>query len=183
MLAEEYYRTRGELQGKGLLLAFSGYISEGVLFSLGQALRQKMALEERDTNVIKRVFSVFVEQVQNVLRYSVERVEGEVDGPVEMSSGLIGVGRQDDSFFVVCGNVIAAEAVAGLRDRLDHLAALDQKGLRTYYKEKLREPPEEESKGASLGLIEIARRASQPIEYDFLTLEGGQAFFCLKAYI
>jgi hypothetical protein len=66
---------------------------------------------------------------------------------------------------------------------LEHLRSLDRDELKAYYKEKLREPPEEESKGATIGLIEIARRASEPIEFDFLDIDESQAFFCLKAHI
>ncbi len=39
--------------------------------------------------------------------------------------------------------------------------------LKALYKEQLRAEPEEGSKGAGLGFMEIARRASKPIEFDF----------------
>ena len=41
--------------------------------------------------------------------------------------------------------------------------------------------PEEGSKGAGLGFMEIARRASKPIEFDFTDVDGDYAFFALKA--
>lgn len=187
MWAEDYYRHKLWLNDKGIIFAFTGYLSEALLFSLGDALRKKMALEETDANLAKRVFSVFIEQAQNVIRYSAERVEGETSSPtadkVELSSGLVTVAHAEPTFSIICGNVIDAAHVDTLRQRLDRLAAMDKAEIRAYYKEKLREPPEADSKGASLGLIEIARRSTRPIRYDFIEAGPGRTFFCLEAYV
>jgi hypothetical protein len=40
-----------------------------------------------------------------------------------------------------------------------------------------------ESKGAGLGFIEMARKVSLPIEYEFVPMEDDYSFFCLKATI
>jgi hypothetical protein len=183
MLVREYYGFQQELSGKGIIFSFTGYVSEGILFALGEALKQKMVLDEADINVTRKVFSIFVEQVQNVIRYSADRVAGEIGKRIELSSGMIAVGREDAHFFVVCGNVMHREDAGMLRERLQLLATMDKDALKSYYREKLKEPPEEQSKGASIGLIEIARRASEPIEFDFMEIDDDHAYFCLKAYI
>lgn len=183
MLVQEYYGFQQDLHKKGIVFSFTGYVSEGILFALGEALKQKMALDETDANVTKKVFSVFVEQVQNIIRYSADRLEGEPGGKIELSSGMIAVGREGERFFVVCGNIVSRNDVTMLRERLQMLATMDKDALKAFYKEKLKEPPEAQSKGASIGLIEIARRASEPIEFDFMDIDPIHAFFCLKAYI
>jgi len=182
--AEAYNDYRGWLTGQGIIFSFTGYLSEDMLTTLGGALKKRMALSETDANVAKRVFSVFVEQVQNIIRYSADRLASQ-EPPVEMSGGMVTVGVDDGRFFVVCGNVVNAARAAPLRERLTHLASLDKDQLKAYYREKLREPPEEESQGASIGLIEIARRSSEPIEFGIVWLEPDEtrAFFCIKAFI
>ena len=55
--------------------------------------------------------------------------------------------------------------------------------LKSLYKEKLRAEPEQGSKGAGLGFIEVARRATKPIEFDFSDVDGDYAFFAIKATI
>lgn len=183
MLARDYFGFYGELAEKGIIFSFTGYVSEGILFSLGEALKQKMAIEETDANITKRVFSVFVEQVQNIIRYSADRVSGDLGRRVELSSGMITVGAEAGRFFVVCANVVSRDDVPRLRQRLEQLAGMDRQAIKAFYKEKLKAPPEEDSKGATLGLIEIARRASEPIQFDFCDIDADKAFFCLKAYI
>lgn len=184
MLASDYLRFRDDLVGKGIIFSFTGYVTESILTALGEALRHKMRLDDADPQVTRKVFSVFVEQVQNIIRYSADR-EGDAQqgATLALSSGMVTVGRDGGRFFVVCGNTVTPEDARRLRERLENLARMDRDELRKYYKTKLREPPEEDSKGASIGLIEIARRASEPIEFDFLDLDAEHVFFCLKAYI
>lgn len=183
MLAEEYLSFKEILEQKGIIFSFSGYVSEGILFALGDALKQKMALEEADLNTTRRVFSIFVEQVQNVIRYSADKMTGDIGKPVKLSSGIIAVGRESGKFFVVCANVVKLADMERLKERLEHIRSLDREGIKAFYKEKLREDPEPESTGASIGLIEIARRSSAPIDFNFINVSDSNAFFCLKAFI
>ncbi|WP_409523658.1 SiaB family protein kinase [Nitrincola sp. MINF-07-Sa-05] len=181
MLASYYQNFKQELDVQGVVLCYSGYVSEKVLYSLGDILRRKM--ESEDTNQAKRLFSVFVEQVQNIIRYSDERLTSSSPGADAVSSGLVLVGAEEGGYFVVCANVLDVNKVADLKQRLEQLRAMDKDELKAHYREKLRSPSEEESQGGSIGLIEIARRSSKPIEFDFLELQNRTSFFCLKAFI
>jgi len=184
MLAHRYRKFKDVLDEQGILFSFSGYISEGILYSLGEALRQKMTLEDTNINTVKKVFSVFVEQSQNIIRYSAEKVGGQGGKQqVELSSGMVTIGSEQGRFFIVCGNIILAEDMPRLRERLELLQSMDKDAIKQYYKEQLREAPEEQSRGATIGLIEIARRASQPLEFDFDAIDGDKYFFCLKVSI
>lgn len=183
MLAQQYRAFKAELDERGIVFSFSGYLSEGILYSLGDALRQKMALEDTDITTIKKVFSVFVEQSQNIIRYSAEKLQGNLGKSVELSSGMVSIGSENGQFFIVCGNTIMEEDMEKLRARLETLRGMDKDAIKAYYKEQLREPPDEGSRGATIGLIEIARRASKPIEFDFERVAADKHFFCLKVSI
>jgi len=122
VLAKEYFDFQERLSSRGLMFSFTGYVSEGILFALGEALKQKIAVDVKDQNVTKKVFSVFVEQVQNIIRYSADRVTSAPgEAPVELSSGVIAVGQESAKFFVVCGNVVSTDDTTRLRQRLEHL--------------------------------------------------------------
>ena len=43
--------------------------------------------------------------------------------------------------------------------------------------------PEQESKGASLGLVEMARRAGKPMEFSFEKINDQHTFFCVRATV
>lgn len=182
-LASQYRDFKRMLDDRGILFSFSGYLSEAILYSLGDTLRQKMALDETDVTTIKKVFSVFIEQAQNIIRYSAEKVLGNVGKAVELSSGMVTIGTEDGHFFIVCANTILDEDVPRLKERLELLQKMDKDAIKAYYKEQLREVPDEKSRGATIGLIEIARRASEPIQFDFDRIDADKYFFCLKVSI
>lgn len=183
MLAKYYRSFKHDLDQRGIIFSFSGYMSEGILYSLGDALRQKMALEETNIGTVKKVFSVFVEQAQNIIRYSADKVQGDLGKAVELSSGMVTIGTEKGRFFIVCANVVAATDEPKLRQRLERLRGMDKEEIKAYYKEQLREAPDEQSRGATIGLIEIARRASEPIEFDFDPIDPDSFFFCMKVSI
>jgi hypothetical protein len=183
MLAHEYQSYCSSLEKRGIIFSYSGYVSEGLLEALGETINRKMQIDETNTSTANRVFGVFVEQVQNVIRYSAEREnDGRAIG-VELSSGVVTIGRENGKFFVACGNLVLAADVPRLRDRLDQLQKMSKDELKAYYKEKLRQDPEAESKGASVGLIEIARKATEALIFDFLTVDADRAFFYLKVFV
>ena len=183
-LAESMFAFRNMLHDRGMIFCYSGYVTEPVLSGIGEALKKKLQLEEADTNTMRNVFAIFVEQMQNIVRYSAEREGPEVeDDHTEIRYGVLAIGMEGDKFFVTCSNKVHIRDVERLNTRLGELQGMDKKSLRKMYKEKLRAPTEVTSKGAGLGFIEIARRSSEIIDFDFMSLDEKFAFFCLKAYV
>ena len=182
-LAEAFYSFKRDQDEKGAILSYSGFVSESILFSLGETLRRRVEHEENDLSHTKRLFSVFVEQVQNVIRYSCEKLPPRNTKEMPLGSGLILVGMEAESFFVLCANTVTFKQKEQLQARLTTLASMDKDTLRGIYRKKLKEPPEEGSLGGSIGLIEVARRSSRPLEFDFFDLADQRSFFCLKVYV
>ncbi|NNM74062.1 SiaB family protein kinase [Enterovirga aerilata] len=183
MSPQDFISFHNASRQSGVIMSFSGDVSEKVLFSLGEVLRFRMTQGATDASIAKRVFSVFVEQAQNIIRYSADRVAGGSPDGSGVSAGMIVVGMEEGRFFVACGNEVPQAQVEPLRARLSRIAGMNQDELKAYYREKIRQPAEEGSLGGSIGLIEIARRASAPVEFDFRDLGAHRSFFCLKAYI
>lgn len=184
MLAKEMLGFRKSLQNEGVVFCYSGYMTEDVLVSIGSVIKQKLTAESVDKKVVRGVFSVFVEQVQNVIRYSIEEDAGGQKGEeIDLRYGLLMVGLKEDQYFVSCANLIEKKNVALLREGLSHIQQLDKEGLKLLYKEILRGQVPEGSKGAGVGFIDIAKRATNGIEFDFTDFDDDFAYFSLKAYI
>ena len=184
MLAQELYKFRDYLHEQGIVFCYSGFMTESVLTGIGNAVKRKLEIEEADRQTAKGVFSVFVEQVQNVIRYSAER-----EPPVpavsanELRYGVLTVGRTEDRYFVSCGNLIRNDDLDRLDAQLHHIQTLDKDGLKALYKETLKGEVPEGSKGAGVGFIDIARRATHGFEFDFTKVDDSHSFFCLRAYV
>lgn len=186
MLAKDMYDLRSDLAERGVMFCYSGFMTEQVLTAIGSALRTKLELDKTDRQRAKNLFSVFVEQVQNIIRYSAEREigdNGDEDSDKELRYGVLSVGREDQRLFVSCGNLIVQKDVDRLRNSLDHIKSLDRKALMKLHKETLRGARPEGSKGAGVGFIDIARQASHGFDFDFMPISDQHSYFCLKAYL
>lgn len=183
MFAQSMYEFRNALHERGIIFCYSGYVTEPVLTGIGKTLKQKLVLEETDTKTMQNVFAIFVEQMQNIVRYSAETESDPKTKETELRYGLLSIGMEDDKFFVACGNKILLGDVKRLNDKLERLQELNKDELKSLYRETLRAPADEESKGAGIGFIDIARRSTRIIDFDFMDLDDTYAFFCLKAYV
>ena len=108
MLAMEMLEFKKRLAKSGIIFCYSGYMTEEILYGIGNALKAKLDVEDFDRKVTKAAFSIFVEQVQNVIRYSAEKIPTtESDA---MRYGILSVGYSGESVFVSCGNAVDNES-------------------------------------------------------------------------
>ncbi|OQY59396.1 MAG: hypothetical protein B6245_06970 [Desulfobacteraceae bacterium 4572_88] len=176
-MLKDLYDFKKDLAKRGIFFCLSGPISQNLVAEIATTLEQKMNLEETSKSTVLRVFSTVVENAQNIMRYSDEKED-------ELSLGIIAVGYEDSHYFVLCGNNIEKRKVEIIRSKLSELHNKDNKSLKKLYRERLRQGPPKESKGgAGLGFIEMAKKASKPIEFDFKKLNEEFSFFSMKTVI
>lgn len=172
------------------VLSYSGYVSEDILQAVGETLRERLTDHIDDRNQIRNIFSIFVELMQNVIRYGVDGPQPEATGALDNqpqsekpSFGIVLIAQSDGHMSVMAGNYVSESEAEILSQRIEALANCSAEELRQLYREKLREPAEESSKGASLGLIEIARRASLPISFEVVPSVDNFKLFMIKAMV
>jgi hypothetical protein len=180
-MLDDLYEFSENLTKKGIFFCFIGPVSQNILAEIGSALEQRMTLEHTDRATMLRVFSMIMEMAQNVMRYSVEK--SNIILFPDISIGSIVVGYEHDTYFVLCGNVIYNTEVEKLKQKLEKLRNMTHHELREYYKEQIRKSPEEGSRGAGLGFIAMAKKASRPIEFSFRQLDEEISYFSLKTII
>ncbi|MEA2027513.1 MAG: SiaB family protein kinase, partial [Campylobacterota bacterium] len=117
-MIESYYSFQQQLEREGIMFSFVGPVSHNVVEGVGTVLRNKLELEAVSTNVSLKVFSIFVEQIQNVIRYSADRIPQD-DFESEISFGMLIVGEKDDQYFLIGGNRVTVEQ----KERLDSFLA------------------------------------------------------------
>lgn len=172
-----------DLKQKGIIFCFSGPISQNVIEGIGETLKQKMEIEDTDLNTSQKVFSIFVEQMQNIVNYSADRVIPEDRKEGEIRIGVLVVGKEAGRFYVLCGNKINRKDSDTIRCQLETLARMDKNQMKQFFRERRKLAVHSDEKGTGLGFIDIARKATMPIEFDLLPLDGNFVFFTIKAII
>jgi hypothetical protein len=184
-----YLSFRKELADRGIVFSYSGYLNEDILSGIGNALRSKMTIDRTEEKISRAVFSAFVEQVQNVIRYSAETStqasSGEVAGEeaLVLPYGLVAIGEYPDGqHFVTCCNMVLSSDTKKLSEQLESIRGLDRKELGALMRQQLRDGPPEGSKGAGVGFIAIAREANGNWDYDIVeNAKEGFDFFSFEA--
>jgi hypothetical protein len=163
-----------------ILICFNGPISRSLISEIGVALKQHIESTQDCTTAAMDVFSVYIEMSQNIRHYSAAQGYQEPEATATVVIAESGTGR----FVVSAGNVVQLSDGEALLERVASLASLDKPALKLAYKEQLRRPRVPgAATGAGLGLIDVARKSSAPLQCSLDLLDAGKAFFTLRATI
>lgn len=169
-----------------ILLAFNGPVSQGIIEEMGRAVRAHLENHAVAKHALADVFSVYIEQTQNIHHYA-RRQAASTEAFTQLSHATILIGQQPTeipAYQVMSANLIAEQDLPQLTAWIDEINTLDAKALRALYKQKLRQPLAKEAKGAGLGLIEMRRRACQPLSYRIQDTENAEyKFFSLSVSV
>lgn len=181
MLGKVLIDIQNTLKTNRILISFSGRLSQGIIEELGEAIKKHMEAEERAKNDIYNVFAIFVEQTQNIRNYATRKF----DTPnYEMiaNSGIVIIGRKEEGYYISSGNIIEKKDCDKLINHIEGIVPLDKIKLKTLYKERMKQGIYSDM-GAGVGLIDIARKASKPIEYSMVELDEEYSFFTLNVVV
>lgn len=175
----DLYLLRETYNQKNILLCFNGQFSQGLIVEIGSALKRHIEIEESSS--ARDVFAIYIEIAQNIQHYATAHGYEDID-----QSATVVIWRRDDGHYAIsAGNVVEVADGEKLCARIDALATLDKTQLKAQYKEQLRKPREEgASASAGLGLIDMARKASEPLSCSLRPVNAGQLlFFTLRVVI
>ncbi len=160
-----------------IMLCFNGPLTKSLIEEIGNALRNYMEHEHATASSAMDVFGAYIELTQNIRHYVARKGWGEAE-----AAATVVIARDNEGRYVVsAGNIVDATDGSVLEARVHALAAMDKAALKACYKEQLRKPREENAvSGAGLGLIDLARKAAEPLTCSVRMLDDGRAFFSMR---
>ena len=167
-----------QAEDKNVMLLFKGDISSDLLNSILQLIEHKLA--DEPPRLKKRIFIILVECLQN-LYHHIDIDHEDVDE--SKKAGVIMVGRDPNGYSVYTGNLVHHKSANTLREKLAYINALSPEELKDLYKVKLADGERSEKGGGGLGIIDIARRSGEKLEYGFVPFDKGHSFFSLNVKI
>ena len=158
----------GEME---LIIVFEGKMDQEVIKSLGKIVEEKMNEENATQKVQRLVFHIIVELLQNVSKYSDDKVKGK---------GVIIIGKTAEKYYINSGNVILNEKKSRIIAAVELINSLTEDELKERYESQISDGKFNEQFGAGLGLIDIARKSKQKLQYNFETF-ANESFFLITA--
>jgi len=179
----EYHKM---LRENNITLVYSGPLWAEGIGGVAGTVKKRLEYDNLPLDASQEVFSVFVEQMNNMLMYSHETEQFTMPDELHAKApkGTFILGTKGKAYFIQTGNVMKTDSVELVKNRIDYLNTLSKEELKEYYWEQsLTDDNNPDSKGAGLGLIEIARRISSKIEYSFKKYDEKHTFFTMYVTI
>ena len=170
---------RQDIIENNIVLSFEGKMSQGVLVSLVDTLKEKLKVNDQDARqyMVRKIFAIFVELAQNIQNHSMEKVL--VDG-LETGVGIIVIREDEECYMLTSGNNVTHENAEKIRLSCDYLNGLGADELKKIFKKQLRSERNKESKGAGIGMIEIKRKSRSPLNYEIQAVDDQVQFVSIS---
>jgi hypothetical protein len=159
-----------------IILSYKGPLTDTLLSELSKDVREKF---DKNRKTGKKVFSIFMELAQNVLYYSREYNHFGSQDKV----GKLVVAQTDQHYELITGNLVLKTALPILVEKCNIVNSLNREELREYKRNLRNAPSEEESKGAGIGLVQVALTSDNNIRTEIRELRSDYAFFIVSAFV
>lgn len=173
------YEKFREMMDNQIMLSFKGEITSDIINMVLQIMETSLDSVSEKGNVRKKIFNVLVECMQNLYHHA----EAEVAGELNTRRAMLELSYDDDYYFILTGNFIKSKEIKPLQERIDRVNSLSKDELRQYYRQILDNNRISDKGGADLGMIDMARKSGQKLEYNFKEVSGGLSFFDLKVKV
>lgn len=180
MQASDLHSLREFCSDRSIMLCLNGPMSRSLIEEIGNALRNHLRAQKIQRGAAMDVFAIYIEMTQNIRHYV-----GRVGYDEDNATANVVIARDDQGRYLVsAGNLVERSDARALIQRVEELGALDKAALKAAYKEQLRAPRDSRNaSGAGLGLIDIARKASAPLQATLFERPDGKLLFNLTAMI
>ncbi len=160
-----------------ILLCFNGPVTAPLIEEIGKAFRGHMEGLQESPSSVADVFSVYIEMAQNIRRYAQAQA-------LESESATITISRDDSgSYAISASNVVRDQDGEVLHDRIAQLSQLDKDAMKVAFKTQLRQPRASLTGSAGLGLINMARKATAPLQHSLQKIDDGRSLFNLRVML
>jgi hypothetical protein len=167
---------------EGIVFSFSGTISQSITSIMVETAKQQLEDSGENSKMTRNMFLIAVEQLQNIMSYS--NAKSIQDGNRYTSPGVLVIGfdKDKDKYYINSSNEIVEADKAIISQKIDHINSMEKSDLRQYLRDKLRSAEDSHNRGAGVGIIEMAKRSSEKLEYDFEDIDG-KLYFHILAYV
>jgi hypothetical protein len=175
----EYY---SKLNGGDVLIAFKGNISSELISNALETVESRMEDYNEASKIRKKLYNVLVETLQN-LYHHIEVLPDELKEGEDSKFGIIVVSREKKQYRISTGNFITQEKVDVLKNKIDKINSMNKDELKDMYKFILNHQRLSEKGGGGLGLVDIARKTGNKLDYTFEKFNDSYYFYNLDVFI
>ncbi len=176
----EIFDMYDSMERKNIMLSFKGDMSTDLLTSILQVIENKLDRFGESPKVKKRIFNILVECLQN-LHHHLDMPPRQLGN--DSPSVLVMVAKNVTGYSIITGNFILNDNADELKTRLEEINSMSLDEVKNLYKSVLADGKLSDKGGGGLGMIDIARKSGEKLEYGFIPFSDGSSFFSLNVKV
>ncbi|MGE5419141.1 MAG: SiaB family protein kinase [Chloroflexota bacterium] len=165
-----------------VILFYRGNIDSDVINHILDTVEGKMAEADENPRLKKKVYNVLVESLQNLFHH-VDRVPEGFEDQDSEKFGVLTVKKVNDSYTIITGNFVHSENVEKLEEKIKRINRSSHEEIKELYKFILNHQRISAKGGGGLGLVDIARKTGNKLDYTFIPYDSNYSFFYLNIIV
>lgn len=159
---------------------YKGRIEDDDVTSILNSIENLLKAREESPRIFKKIFNILVELVQNLYHHG--EVPEELDIPYNKFGVLI-LRDEGMQYRISAGNFIKIDGLKLIRDRIDQINTLSSDETQSLYRLILNNEQFSEKGGGGLGIVDIARKSGNNMEYQFFDFGPNYLFLSVDVII
>jgi predicted DNA-binding protein (UPF0278 family) len=164
------------------ILYYKGNVDSDVINHVLDSVEDKMVEVNEQSKLRKKVYNVLVESLQN-LYHHVDKVPDDFEDQTSERFGLLIVKKVDDGYRIITGNFVHVENIEKLEEKIKRINRSSHEEIKELYKFILNHQRISAKGGGGLGLVDIARKTGNRLEYSFIKYNNYYSFFYLDILV
>jgi hypothetical protein len=176
---ENYF---SDLSDRNIILFYKGNVDSDIINHILDTVEDKMVEMNEQPKLRKKVYNVLVESLQN-LYHHVDRVPEDFEDQTSEKFGLLVVKKIKGGYKIITGNFVHAGNIEKLEEKIKRINRSSHEEIKELYKFILNHQRISAKGGGGLGLVDIARKTGNKLEYSFKEYNDKYSFFYLNILV
>lgn len=176
---ESYF---SDLSGRNPILYYKGNIDSDLINKVLDTVEEKLISSNEHPRLRKRVYNVLVESLQNLYHHAGSVPAGFEDQTSE-KFGIVSINKLEDGYRIVTGNFVRKEEAEELEKKIFRINNSSHEEITELYKFILNHQRISVKGGGGLGLVDIAKKTGNKLEYTFADYDEHASFFYLNILV
>lgn len=164
------------------IIYFKGNIDSELINRVLDTVEEKLVKGNEHSKTRKKVYNVLVESLQN-LYHHVDKVPDDFEDQISEKFGILSVNKIKEGYKIITGNFIRSADVNDLEEKIKRVNRSSHEEITELYKFILNHQRISSKGGGGLGLVDIARKTGNKLEYEFKEYDEKNSFFYLNILV
>lgn len=172
------YKQFKDVEKDDFQYIYRGDITPKLIMNVLDFAKSNLAKAEDTKKLKNRIYYIMGESLQNIARHQVAN-----DADNSDNSAIVVIHKKKNKYYIVTGNLMPAKEQDILKDKLDHINSLSPEELNDFCRDIRLTTGFTEKSGASLGLIEMAKKSGNKLVYSMKPIDDQKTYFYLSTEV